>query len=114
MYLPPRVSDGREWTFWQYSHRDRLDGYDGEESFIDVNVFRGDLDDLAELLGLRPGGDAGALRGRPPTASVPGPPELASKMFRQPGHSPRSGPSSSGNWVVGVTNRPQTLMPSRK
>ena len=53
VYLPPRVSDGREWTFWQYSHRDRLDGYDGEESFIDVNVFRGDL---ADLRGLRAGG----------------------------------------------------------
>jgi len=46
VYLPPRVSDGREWAFWQYSHRDRLDGYDGEESFIDMNVFRGDLADL--------------------------------------------------------------------
>ena len=54
VYLPPRVSDGREWAFWQYSHRDRLDGYDGEESFIDMNVFRGDLDDLRLL---RPGGD---------------------------------------------------------
>ena len=49
MYLPPRVSDGREWAFWQYSHRDRLDGYDGEESFIDMNVFRGDLADLRVL-----------------------------------------------------------------
>lgn len=49
VYLPPRVSDGREWTFWQYSHRDRLDGYDGEESFIDMNVFRGDLADLRLL-----------------------------------------------------------------
>ena len=46
VYLPPRVSDGRDWTFWQYSHRDRLDGYDGEESFIDMNVFWGDLADL--------------------------------------------------------------------
>ena len=52
VYLPPRVSDGRDWAFWQYSHRDRLEGYDGEESFIDMNVFRGDL---AELQGLRPG-----------------------------------------------------------
>lgn len=49
VYLPPRVSDGREWTFWQYSHRDRLDGYDGDESFIDLNVFRGDLQELRLL-----------------------------------------------------------------
>ena len=26
-----------------------LDGYDGEESFIDMNVFDGDLDDLRAL-----------------------------------------------------------------
>ena len=46
---PPAMSDGREWTFWQYSNRDRLDGYDGEESFIDMNVFHGDLDELHAL-----------------------------------------------------------------
>ncbi|GEA86731.1 GH25 family lysozyme [Cellulomonas cellasea] len=47
--VPPTMSDDRVWTFWQYSNRDRLDGYDGEESFIDMNVFDGDLDDLRAL-----------------------------------------------------------------
>ena len=37
----PRMSDGREWTFWQYTNRERLDGYKGEEKFIDMNVFNG-------------------------------------------------------------------------
>ena len=37
----PELSDGRAWTFWQYTNRDRLPGYDGEERFIDVNVFCG-------------------------------------------------------------------------
>lgn len=37
----PNLSDGRAWTFWQYTNRDRLPGYDGEERFIDVNVFNG-------------------------------------------------------------------------
>jgi lysozyme len=46
---PPRMSDGRDWTFWQYSHRDRLRGYDGEETFIDMNVFAGTLDELRAL-----------------------------------------------------------------
>jgi lysozyme len=53
VYLPPPGHADREWTFWQYSHRDRLDGYDGRESFIDLNVFRGSLDDLRAL---RPAG----------------------------------------------------------
>lgn len=47
--VPPTMSDGRAWTFWQYSFRDRLDGTDGDEAFVDMNVFRGDLDDLRAL-----------------------------------------------------------------
>lgn len=35
------LSDGREWTFWQYSNRGRLEGYSGDERFIDLNVFNG-------------------------------------------------------------------------
>lgn len=38
----PTLVDGRAWTFWQYSDRHRLDGYTGEEPFIDMNVFAGD------------------------------------------------------------------------
>lgn len=34
----PQESD---WTFWQYSNRKKLRGYDGEEPFIDMNVYRG-------------------------------------------------------------------------
>ena len=30
-----------DWIFWQYSNRMRLDGYDGEEKYIDMNVFYG-------------------------------------------------------------------------
>ena len=37
----PSLSDGREWTFWQYTNRERLDGYQGEERFIDMNIFHG-------------------------------------------------------------------------
>lgn len=31
-----------DWTFWQYSNRTKLDGYQGQEPFIDMNVFCGD------------------------------------------------------------------------
>ena len=37
----PRLPDGRDWTFWQYSRRQRLEGYGGEGPFIDMNVFYG-------------------------------------------------------------------------
>lgn len=37
----PELPDGRHWTFWQYTGRARLDGYRGEERFIDLNVFMG-------------------------------------------------------------------------
>ena len=49
VYAPPHLTDDRRWTFWQYSDHDRLDGYDGEEPSIDVNVFHGDLDELRAL-----------------------------------------------------------------
>lgn len=35
-----------QWAFWQYSDRVRLNGYDGEERFIDLNVFNGTNDDF--------------------------------------------------------------------
>lgn len=34
-----------DWMFWQYTNRGRLEGYWGEEQYIDINVFRGDEDD---------------------------------------------------------------------
>ena len=30
-----------QWTFWQYTDQARLEGYDGIEPCIDVNVFNG-------------------------------------------------------------------------
>lgn len=42
----PKLSDGREWTFWQYTNRMKLDGYSGEERFIDMNVFRGSREEF--------------------------------------------------------------------
>ncbi len=41
-------SDQVQWTFWQYSNRARLNGYDGEERFIDMNAFHGTKDDFAQ------------------------------------------------------------------
>ena len=32
------------WVFWQYSNRGRLDGYDGKEKYIDLNVFYADAE----------------------------------------------------------------------
>ena len=37
----PKLSDDRMWTFWQYTNRERLKGYNGKEKYIDVNVFNG-------------------------------------------------------------------------
>lgn len=37
----PKMQDSRNWTFWQYTNRGLLDGYSGEEKFIDINVFAG-------------------------------------------------------------------------
>ena len=37
----PTLPDNQSWTFWQYTDREQLNGYNGEEKFIDVNVFHG-------------------------------------------------------------------------
>ena len=44
----PKLSDNREWTFWQYTNRDKLDGYNGKEKYIDVNVFNGSFEEYTE------------------------------------------------------------------
>ncbi len=41
-----KLSDGRKWTFWQFSNRGKLDGYKGKEEFIDLNVFYGSLEEF--------------------------------------------------------------------
>lgn len=37
----PRLNDGRTWTFWQFTNRRRLPGYEGRTPYIDENVFCG-------------------------------------------------------------------------
>jgi lysozyme len=39
VYFSPKLSDGKEWTLWQYTNRAKLKGYSGREKFIDLNVF---------------------------------------------------------------------------
>ena len=41
----------KPWTFWQYSHSARLDGYSGGEERIDLNVFRGSREEFQSLFG---------------------------------------------------------------
>ena len=43
----PRLSDNRNWTFWQFSNRARLYGYSGKEAFIDLNIFYGGEQEFA-------------------------------------------------------------------
>ncbi|PKM95644.1 MAG: glycoside hydrolase [Firmicutes bacterium HGW-Firmicutes-1] len=42
----PKLEDGREWVFWQYSNRGRIQGID---TYVDINVFYGNEDELIEL-----------------------------------------------------------------
>ncbi len=46
----PVLSDNRTWTFWQYTNRERLNGYNGEEKYIDVNVFHGNREEYSAYL----------------------------------------------------------------
>lgn len=48
--VKPNLSDGRSWTFWQYTNREQLKGYCGEEKYIDINVFYGSTEKFNEYL----------------------------------------------------------------
>lgn len=48
VFTQPSLSDKRTWTFWQYTDRERLNGYNGDEKFIDVNVFNGNEKEFEE------------------------------------------------------------------
>lgn len=50
VYFSPSLPDGRDWTFWQYSDKGRLAGYAGEEKYIDLNVYAGDMAGLREMV----------------------------------------------------------------
>lgn len=43
----PKPLEDQTWTFWQYTNRARLDGYNGTEYFIDMNVFYGSVEEFA-------------------------------------------------------------------
>ena len=46
IFREPSLPDGRKWTFWQYSEKGQLEGYSGDEHFIDLNVFCGSEEDF--------------------------------------------------------------------
>ncbi|MCR5120809.1 MAG: glycoside hydrolase [Ruminococcus sp.] len=47
VYLHP--SEKTLWDFWQYSGKGLLDGYNGEEKYIDLNVFRGSREEFDDF-----------------------------------------------------------------
>lgn len=46
VYFRPLHDD---WCFWQYSDTEVLDGYNGDEKYIDMNYFKGDIKELAAM-----------------------------------------------------------------
>ncbi len=48
VFFKPGKLDGKEWTFWQYSSRECLEGCSGEEKYIDMNVFNGSLEQFRD------------------------------------------------------------------
>lgn len=45
-FLPPELSDHREWLLWQYCDRGRVDGID---SYVDIDVFQGSMEELKAM-----------------------------------------------------------------
>ena len=49
VYFSPNVDLRGKWTLWQYSDSGVLEGYQGDEKYIDQNVFCGTEEELKEL-----------------------------------------------------------------
>lgn len=47
----PRLKSNQSWQFWQYGSKGQLDGVDGP---VDLNVFKGSVDDLSDFCLVRP------------------------------------------------------------
>jgi lysozyme len=47
IYSKPSLNDGRDWSFWQYTHKGRLLGVDG---FVDLNVYNGSREEFKALV----------------------------------------------------------------
>lgn len=50
IYCPPTVLFGSRWSFWQYMDTAMLDGYVGDQKYIDMNVFNGTRQELEQLI----------------------------------------------------------------
>jgi len=50
VYYSPNLDMHGKWQFWQYTDRAVLAGYAGTETYIDLNVFHGDEDELKKYL----------------------------------------------------------------
>lgn len=48
VFSAPKMKDNRPYMFWQYTDREKLDGYNGKEKYIDMNVFLGTKQEFNE------------------------------------------------------------------
>lgn len=49
VYYQPFLMSGETWSFWQYTDTAVLDGYQGSEKYIDMNVFQGTREELQKM-----------------------------------------------------------------
>lgn len=48
VYYPPGIDLGGRWIYWQYTDRARFDAYNGEEPYIDMNVYAGSREEFLQ------------------------------------------------------------------
>lgn len=50
VYYSPNIGMKNKWKFWQYTDRAVLEGYHGDEKYIDMNIFNGTEEDFRKML----------------------------------------------------------------
>lgn len=51
VFTVPAYEVSSDWTFWQYNSRGMLDGYTGGDNRIDLNLFRGTMEEFRTFAG---------------------------------------------------------------
>ncbi len=50
VYYSPNIDMKGKWKFWQYTDKAALNGYSGDEKYIDRNVFNGTEAEFLQLI----------------------------------------------------------------
>lgn len=50
LFKEPKIEGNRDWLFWQYCNRGRIDGIEKKQKYTDLNVFNGNISEFKQYI----------------------------------------------------------------